>query len=66
MRQFFCEDGGTLSMKRLCGFICTLALCIKLINNPTEALVYSVATLAATALGLTAAEKIWKKDDKNN
>lgn len=66
MKQFFCEDNGTLSMKRLCGLICTLSLCIKLINTPTDALVYSVATLAAAALGLTTAEKIWKKDDKNN
>jgi len=53
-------------MKRLCGLICTLSLCIKLINTPTEALVYSVATLAAAALGLTTAEKIWKKNDKND
>jgi hypothetical protein len=66
MKQFFCEDNGNLSMKRLCGLICTLALCIKLINNPTEALVYSVATLAAAALGLTTAEKIWKKNEKND
>ena len=66
MKQFFCEDNGNLSMKRLCGLICTLSLCIKLINNPTEALVYSVATLAAAALGLTTAEKIWKKNEKND
>ena len=66
MKQFFCADNGTLSMKRLCGLICTLALCIRLITNPTEALVYSVATLAAAALGLTTAEKIWKKDEKND
>jgi hypothetical protein len=63
MKQFFCEDGGNLSMKRLCGLLCTLALCIKLIHQPSEALVYSVATLAAAALGLTTAEKIWKKND---
>jgi len=62
MRQFFCEDGGNLSMKRLCGLLCTLSLCIKLIHQPSEALVYSVATLAAAALGLTTAEKIFKKD----
>jgi hypothetical protein len=66
IKQFFCEDGGTLSMKRLCGLICTLSLCIKLINNPTDALVYSVATLAAASLGLTTAEKIWKKGNKND
>ena len=62
MKQFFCEDGGNLSMKRLCGLLCTLSLCIKLIHTPNEALVYSVAALAAAALGLTTAEKIFKKD----
>ena len=62
MKQFFTEENGRLSMKRLCGFFCTLSLCIKLLGTPTEALVYSVATLGASCLGLTAAEKIWKKD----
>jgi len=62
MRQFFCEDGGNLSMKRLCGFICTISICGKLIHTPTESLVYLVAGLAAAALGLTTAEKIFKKD----
>jgi hypothetical protein len=33
--------------------------------NPNDALVYSVAALSAAALGITAAEKIFKKTDKN-
>ena len=62
MRQFFTEDSNRLSMKRLCGFICTISICGKLIHTPTESLVYLVAGLAAAALGLTTAEKIFKKD----
>jgi len=62
MRQFFTEDSNRLSMKRLCGFICTIAICGKLLHTPTESLVYLVAGLAAAALGLTTAEKIFKKD----
>jgi hypothetical protein len=35
------------------------------VNEPSEALVYSVATLSAAALGISAAEKIFKKPNKN-
>jgi hypothetical protein len=62
MRQFFTEENGHLSMKRLSGFLCTVALCVKLIHTPTEALVYSVAALAGAAFGYTMAEKIFKKN----
>lgn len=62
MRQFFTENNDRLSMKRLCGFICTVTLCGKLIHTPTESLVYLVGGLAAAALGFTTAEKIFKKD----
>jgi hypothetical protein len=62
MRQFFTEDNNRLSMKRLCGFLCSLALCIKLIHTPTDALVYTVGALAGAAFGYTMAEKIFKKD----
>ncbi len=62
MRQFFTEDNNRLSMKRLCGFLCSISLCIKLIHTPTDALVYAVAGLAGAAFGYTMAEKIWKKD----
>jgi hypothetical protein len=71
MKQFFCEENGNLSMKRLCAFMCVIALCVTMYHNsfseqgtaPSEALVYSVASLAAACLGFTSAEKIFKKTD---
>lgn len=66
MKQFFSENNNRLSMKRLCGFICTVALCTKLIHTPTDALVYMVGGLAAAALGYTTAEKIFKKHEGSN
>lgn len=65
MKQFFTENNDRLSMKRLCGFIATICLCAKLLHTPTDALVYAIGGLAMAALGLTAAEKIFKKyEDK--
>lgn len=61
MRQFFTEDNDRLSMKRLCGFICILCLCIELIHRGGDTLITSVAFIAAGVLGLTTAEKIFKK-----
>jgi hypothetical protein len=71
MKQFFTEDSGRLSMKRLCGFLCVLSLCVTMYHNsfsdlnkaPSEALVYAVASLAFGCLGLTTAEKIFKKEE---
>lgn len=63
MKQFFTESNNRLSMKRLCGFIATISLCVKLLHTPTDALVYAIGGLAMAALGLTAAEKIFKKDE---
>ncbi len=61
MRQFFAEKDGELSMKRLVGFICTIALCASLLHTPTESLVYLVGALAAASLGYTTIEKVLKK-----
>lgn len=61
MKQFFAESNGELSMKRLCGFICVLALAINLTIKPNETVIISVATLAGAALGMTSAEKIFKR-----
>jgi hypothetical protein len=69
MRQFFCDDNGNLSMKRLCGLLCVIALCVTMYHNsfsemhvaPSAILVESVALLAFGCLGLTSAEKIFKK-----
>ena len=72
MKQFFTEDNGNLSMKRLCGLLCVVALCITMYHNsfkstkPSEALVYSVASLAFGCLGLTSVEKIFKRDENKN
>ena len=70
MKQFFCEENGNLSMKRLCGLLCTIALCVTMYHNsfsnehtaPSTVLVESVALLAFGCLGLTSVEKIFKKD----
>jgi len=72
VKQFFTEENGRLSMKRLCGFLCVVMLCVTMYHNsfkqtkPSEALVYAVASLAFGCLGLTSAEKIFKKDENKN
>jgi len=62
----FQSESGEASSKRLVGVISAIALSYTLIRNQNEPLVYSVAALSAAALGITAAEKIFKKPtDKN-
>ena len=67
MRKFFTwakgflSESGEASSKRLVGVISAIALSYTLIRNQNEPLVYSVAALSAAALGITAAEKIFKK-----
>jgi uncharacterized membrane protein len=67
----FLSENGQASSKRFVGVFSAVALCWTLyanhdaVNEPSEALVYSVAALSAAALGISAAEKIFKKD-KNN
>jgi hypothetical protein len=69
MKQFFQEDNGRFSMKRLCGLLCTIALCATMYHNqfseqhfaPSPILVEAVAMLAFGTLGLTSVEKIFKK-----
>lgn len=69
MTQFFKDENGNLSMKRLCGLLCIIALCVTMYHNsfseehvaPSAILVESVALLAFGCLGLTSAEKIFKK-----
>jgi len=62
----FLSENGEASSKRFVG-VFAIALCYTLYanhdsaNEPSEALVYSVAALSAAALGITAAEKIFKK-----
>ena len=61
----FLSEGGEASSKRLVGVISAIALSYTLIKNQNEPLVYSVAALSAAALGITAAEKIFKKPNNN-
>ncbi len=71
MKQFFCDESGQLSMKRICGLLCVIALCATMYHNqfsdehtaPSPILVESVALLAFGCLGLTSVEKIFKKND---
>lgn len=66
---FFSENGQP-SSKRLVGVLCAFFLCYTLYinenhgNDPSEALVYTVGSLAFASLGLTSAEKIFKKENK--
>lgn len=68
----FLSENGEASSKRFVGITCSLFLCYTLYTNsgtehePSEALVYSVASLAFAALGLTSAEKIFKKTAKDD
>lgn len=65
---FFSENGQP-SSKRLVGIICAIFLCYTLYinenhgNNPSDSLVYTVGSLAFASLGLTSAEKIFKKPE---
>ena len=62
----FLSEHGQASSKRLVGVISAIALSYTLIKNQNEPLVYSVAALSAAALGITAAEKIFKKPTNEN
>jgi hypothetical protein len=78
MRKFlewakgFLSENGEASSKRFVGVLSAIFLCYTLyanhdsVNEPSEALVYSVAALSAAALGISAAEKIFKKDKNEN
>jgi len=63
----FLSENGQASSKRFVGVFSAILLCWTLyanhdaVNEPSEALVYSVAALSAAALGISAAEKIFKK-----
>lgn len=63
----FLSENGEASSKRFVGVFSAIILCWTLyanhdaVNEPSEALVYSVAALSAAALGISAAEKIFKK-----
>ena len=68
----FVSDDGQPSSKRIVGVVCSFFLCWALYLNtikgkefsPSPILVQSVAALAFGCLGLTSAEKIFKKGNK--
>lgn len=62
----FLSENGEASSKRLVGVISAITLSYTLIRNQNEPLVYSVAALSAAALGITAAEKIFKKPNNED
>ena len=76
MKEIFYDESSKMSMKRLCGLLATLALCVTMYHNsfspesqaPSNILVESVALLAFGCLGLTSTEKIFgkKSEEKNN
>lgn len=61
MREFFTEENNRLSMKRLCAFIGSIALCITMVMHPIDSTIYSVAFIVSSSLGFTTFEKIYKK-----
>jgi hypothetical protein len=71
MKDFFKDENGKLSMKRICGLLCTVALCATMYVNsfsnveeaPSPILVESVAALAFGCLGLSSFDKF--TDRKN-
>ena len=71
MKGLFKDDPGSTSSKRVAGLICIIFLNITLIANsfshgdikPSDILVQTVGMLAFGCLGLTTAEKIFKKND---
>lgn len=71
--QIFKDERGHYSSNRAVGILCAVSLCVVLFINvfsrgalsPSDTLVDAVALLAFGALGLGAANKIFKKPDIN-
>ena len=74
IRSLFSDENGVVSMKRLCGLICTITLCAVLYVNsftddhiaPSTPIVDAVAMLAFGCLGLSSVDKIWGKKPTNS
>jgi hypothetical protein len=65
--QFF-QEKGVSSSKRLVGICCSAFLCHKMYigSHANETVVMAVASLAFGCLGLTTAEKIFRKKESEN
>ena len=65
MKEILFDETGKVSMKRLCGLLCTVALCVTMYHNsfspadqaPSSVLVNAVALLAFGCLGLSSVDK---------
>jgi len=74
IRSLFSDENGIVSMKRLCGLICTITLCTTLYvnaltngnNMPSTTLIDAVAMLAFGCLGLSSIDKIFGKKQKQS
>jgi len=76
MKKFFIEifqdEKGSFSSKRFVGIMCAITLCATMCHNqftdtnisPSDSLINAVTALAFGALGLTSADKIFKKSNK--
>ena len=73
IKSLFSDEHGVVSMKRLCGLLCTVSLTVTLYQNsfsaqhvaPSRELVDAVALLAFGCLGLSSVDKIWGKKTKD-
>ena len=73
IKSLFSDEHGVISMKRLCGLLCTISLTATLYQNsfseshiaPSKELVDAVALLAFGCLGLSSVDKIWGKKQKD-
>ncbi len=69
--EIFKDEHGKVSANRFVGILCAIALCVTMYHNsfseehvaPAAILVECVTALAFGALGLGAANKIFKKTD---
>ena len=69
--EIFKDERGKFSSNRFVGILCAIALCVTMYHNsfseehvaPATILVECVTALAFGALGLVAANKIFKKKD---
>lgn len=74
IKSLFSDEHGNVSMKRLCGLLCTVTLCATLYQNsfteqhiaPSTPLVDAVAMLAFGCLGLSSIDKIFGKKPTTN
>lgn len=58
LNEIFSGENGRISSKRLIGFFGAICLFVKLFQNATPELIYSVLAISGIGLGLTTVEKV--------